>query len=199
MDFTDTLPKRRPKDNEDDAFTDPGCEITRALLPLCRHKFTSVDWIALNGIELGETDFEILLTSTAFDKQNYDQPNLCQIRAIEVSRCGLIDRGLQLILSCIERLNRTIQCIDISHNPCRINALEQFQTTMLRCSQIRKLNLSRVGRPPNDDPLLTAQVLMAWKLEELILDGIIVSLLILWNFFDVLISIDNDVGEANMN
>lgn len=175
MDFTDTLPLRRPKDNEDD-FPDPGCEITRALLPVCRYRLTNVDWIILSGIELGETDFDILVSATAFDKQNYEMPNLCQIRAIEFSRTGLQDRGLQLILSCIERLNRTIQCIDISHNPCRINSLEQFQTTMLRCSQVRKVNLSRVGRPPSDDPLLTSQVLLAWNLEELILDGILVSI-----------------------
>lgn len=45
MDFSNTLPNRRPKDNEDDAFPDPGSEITKALLPLCQHKFTTVDWV----------------------------------------------------------------------------------------------------------------------------------------------------------
>jgi len=63
LDFANTLPKRRPKDTFDEdgrAEKDPGCEITAALLPLCRARLTNVDWIVFSGIELGETDLEEL-------------------------------------------------------------------------------------------------------------------------------------------
>jgi hypothetical protein len=57
MNFSNTLPERRPRDDEE-AMKDPGCEIASALLPLCRAQLTNVDWIVFSGIELGETDLE---------------------------------------------------------------------------------------------------------------------------------------------
>jgi hypothetical protein len=57
MNFSNTLPGRRPRDDEE-VMKDPGCEITSALLPLCRAQLTNVDWIVFSGIELGETDLE---------------------------------------------------------------------------------------------------------------------------------------------
>lgn len=64
MDFTNSLPKRRPRDTFDteggEIEKDPGCEIVAALLPLCRGQLTNVDWIVLSGIELGETDLDDL-------------------------------------------------------------------------------------------------------------------------------------------
>lgn len=57
MNFSNTLPHRRPRDDvEEGDLKDPGCEITAALLPLCRGQLTNVDWIVFSGIELGETD-----------------------------------------------------------------------------------------------------------------------------------------------
>jgi hypothetical protein len=59
MNFSNTLPRRRPRDDvEEGAAKDPGCEIAAALLPLCRGQLTNVDWIVFSGIELGETDLE---------------------------------------------------------------------------------------------------------------------------------------------
>lgn len=59
MNFSNTLPRRRPRDDvEEGAVKDPGCEIAAALLPLCRGQLTNVDWIVFSGIELGETDLE---------------------------------------------------------------------------------------------------------------------------------------------
>jgi hypothetical protein len=61
LDFTNTLPKRRPRDGfENGPSKDPGCEIASALLPLCCHQVTNVDWLVLSGIELGETDLDEL-------------------------------------------------------------------------------------------------------------------------------------------
>jgi len=57
MNFSNTLPRRRPRDDvEEGDVKDPGCEIAAALLPLCRGQLTNVDWIVFSGIELGETD-----------------------------------------------------------------------------------------------------------------------------------------------
>lgn len=61
MNFSNTLPRRTPRDDvEEGAVKDPGCEISTALLPLCRSQLTNVDWIIFSGIELGETDLEEL-------------------------------------------------------------------------------------------------------------------------------------------
>jgi len=73
MDFSNCLPRRRPKDTFDvegeEVGKDPGCEIVAALLPLCRAKLTEVSWIILNGIELGETDFD--------DMRMFSSRNVC--------------------------------------------------------------------------------------------------------------------------
>jgi hypothetical protein len=65
MSFANTLPRRRPKDTFDAETQevvekDPGCEVAAAVLPLCREQLTSVTWLVLSGIELGETDLDEL-------------------------------------------------------------------------------------------------------------------------------------------
>lgn len=66
LNFENCLPRRRPRDNFDEeggAYEkDPGCEIVAAIMPVCRTGLTEVTWIILNGIELGETDFDDLRT-----------------------------------------------------------------------------------------------------------------------------------------
>jgi hypothetical protein len=61
LDFAFSI-SRRPSDDADDGGngTDPGCELCEAVFPLCRRQLTNVDWIVLNGIELGETDLDYL-------------------------------------------------------------------------------------------------------------------------------------------
>ena len=89
------LPRRRPKDNFDfdgrEVEKDPGCEIVAALLPLCQSQLTNVDWIILNGIELGETDLDYLIPAM--------QKSQAKLRAIECSHCGLNDRGIMQLNS----------------------------------------------------------------------------------------------------
>jgi hypothetical protein len=65
MNFANALPRRRPKDTfdvetQEVVEKDPGCEIVAAILPLCREQITSVTWLVLSGIELGETDLDEL-------------------------------------------------------------------------------------------------------------------------------------------
>lgn len=64
MNFANTLPARRPKDTFDldaeipEKNKDPGCEIIAGLTPTCRALLTHVDYITMNGVELGETDLD---------------------------------------------------------------------------------------------------------------------------------------------
>ncbi|QSZ35530.1 hypothetical protein DSL72_008400 [Monilinia vaccinii-corymbosi] len=170
VDFSNALPRRRPKDTFDDEGgvlqKDPGCEITAALMPLCRAQLTEINWIILNGIELGETDLDAMIPALNNPK--------AEIRAIECSRCGLSDRGIMQLLTHLERQNQTLECINISNNPGRI-LLERFQVSMSRFSHVRKLDLSMITRTSGDQPLFVPEVMLSWKLEELILNGIPVN------------------------
>jgi hypothetical protein len=166
MDFGNTLPKRRPRDLEEGNLKDPGCEIIAALLPLCRAHLTDVDWISLSGIELGETDLEEF--GLSIDEQR------SHFRCIDVSHCGLDDRGVQVFLNYIEKQFATMQCINISDNPGRIQ-VNRFQITLSRFSHIRKLDLSRVSSSSSAEPLIAPEVLLAWRLRELYLTGVPVS------------------------
>jgi hypothetical protein len=180
MDFTNTLPRRRPKDTFDieggDVDKDPGSEIVAALLPLCQRQLTNVSWISLSGIELGETDLDFLIPAL----NNPDSG----IRAIECARCGLNDRGIMVMVTHLARQNASIECVDISDNPGRIQ-LEQFQTFVSRFTRIRKLNLSKTLWTKGSVSMFLPEVISTWQLEELILNGVMVctfsfSLLVSW-------------------
>jgi hypothetical protein len=172
LDFTNTLPRRRPKDNFDfeggEVDKDPGSEIVAALFPLCHAQISEVNWIILTGIELGETDLDDLIP--AFAK------SVSRIRAIECSHCGLNDRGIMQVVTHLERQNATLEYLNISENPGRIH-LEQFQASMSRFTKIRRLNLSRTTWTPGSLPLFLPEVMLTWHLEELILNGIPVCMI----------------------
>jgi hypothetical protein len=104
------------------------------------------------------------------------------IRAIECSRCGLSDRGIVQLLGHMERQNATMECVNISDNAGRID-LERFSASMARFSRIRKLDISRITRTSGDSPLIAAEVLQSWKLEELVMNGVPVS-----TFTDIMIA-----------
>lgn len=78
------------------------------------------------------------------------------------------------LLSHLERQNATMECVNISDNPGRIH-LERFQVSMSRFSKIRRLDLSRITRTSGEEPLIETQVMLSWKLEELIMDGVPVN------------------------
>jgi hypothetical protein len=172
MDFTNTLPRRRPKDNfdyeGDGVDKDPGCEIVAALMPLCRAQLSNVTWIILSGIELGETDLDDLIP--AIHSTN------ARIRAIEFSRCGLSDRGIMQMITSLERQNSTLEYINISDNPGRID-LEQFQKSVARFSRIKRLDISRTSWTSGPHALFLPEAMLSWRLEELILSGVPVGVL----------------------
>ncbi|KAL8823880.1 MAG: hypothetical protein Q9191_005474 [Dirinaria sp. TL-2023a] len=160
MDFTNCV-TRKPVDGDD--VRDVGCGICEALFPLCARQLTNVDWITLNGITLADADIDYLYAA-AIDK-------LCHFRALELGNCGLGDRSLQTSLHAMSHQDSTMESIDLSNNPARLDP-EFLQSQLSAFDFIRKLNLSNVNRKSGTEPLLTGNVLLAWKLEELRLDNI---------------------------
>jgi len=141
---------------------DIGCGIVEALFPLCRHQNTNVDWICLNGIYLSETDLDYLV-GAAVEKA-------CHLRAIELSRCGLTDRSLGLILDALRAQDNTLEAIEIAGNTARLNPAT-FDSQLSVFGFIRKLNLSYISRTSGLEPLLQPETLLTWRLSELRLSG----------------------------
>ena len=79
------------------------------------------------------------------------------------------------LLSHMEKQNATIECVNISDNSGRID-LDRFSASMTRFSRIRRLDISRITRTSGDKPLIAAEVLLSWKLEELTMNGVPVSI-----------------------
>lgn len=159
MDFTNCI-TRKPVDGDD--TRDVGCGLCEALFPLCARQFTNVDWITLNGINLADADIDYLY-SAAIDK-------LCHFRALELGNCGLGDRSLQTSLHAMSHQDSTMESIDLSSNPARLEP-EFLQKQLNAFGFIRKLNLSNIHRKSGREPLLTGNVLLVWKLEELHLNN----------------------------
>ncbi|KAI9811000.1 MAG: hypothetical protein M1827_005732 [Pycnora praestabilis] len=156
MDFTSCI-TRKPQDDES-GKRDPGCEITEAIFPLCRKQMTNVDWIILNGIELGDEDLGYLVDAAG--------EKACHLRALEMARCGLTDRHMQLILNAMLSQDNTMEAINISGNLARLSP-STFQGQMGQFAYIRKINLSRVHRTSGPEPLIAPETLMTWRLDEL--------------------------------
>ncbi|KAI9793359.1 MAG: hypothetical protein M1816_000251 [Peltula sp. TS41687] len=156
MDFSNCI-IRKPQD-DDTGVRDPGCEVVEALFPLCRRLLTNVDWIVLNGIVLGETDLDYLVDAAV--------ERACHLRALEISRCGLTDRSLQLILNAMLSQDNTLESIDISGNLARLSP-STFQSQIGHFGFIRKLNLSRVHRNSGPEPLVAPETILTWRLEQL--------------------------------
>lgn len=157
LDLSKSL-ERKPEDNPDNR--DPGCCVAEAIFPLCKRQLTNVDWIVLNGIILADADLDYLIAA-AVEKS-------CHLRALEVSRCGLTDRTMYLILQALEAQENTLEAIDISGNLARLDP-SSFQSQIGRFGFIRKINLSRVHRTSGPEPLIAPETLMTWRLEELVL------------------------------
>ena len=168
MDFsgcvTGALPSSQVESLEEEPSKgrDPGCGLVEALAPLCRHQTTNVDWICLNGIQLSDTDMDYLI-SAAVDKS-------CHFRAIELNRCGLGDRSLGLVLDALRTHENTLESIQIAGNAARLDP-SIFDSQLGVFGFIRKLNLSNLARTSSSEPLLTAETLLFWRLQELRLSG----------------------------
>ena len=160
LDFSNCLQRRL---SDVDEGRDRGCGICEALFPLCGQQLTNVDWITLTGIILGEIDMDYIYAA-AIEKS-------CHFRALELGSCGLTDGKFKVAMQGICYQEDTLESIDISNNPVRLSP-ESFNRQLGRFSLIRKLNLSNVQVTTSPEPLIAADVISKWKLEELTLGGI---------------------------
>lgn len=163
LDFTSCI-KRKPRDHMESMGRnrDVGCGIVEALFPLCKYQTTNVDWIALNNIQLGETDLDYLVAAAV--------ERSCHIRALELSDCGLTDRSLSLILDSLRPQENTLEAIDLSSNPFRLSPAI-FDAQIGVFGYLTKLNLAHVARTSGPEPLITVETFQAWRLQELVLSG----------------------------
>lgn len=163
LDFSSCL-TRKPQYHMDsnNKDRDQGCGIVEALFPLCKYQTTNVDWIALNNIQLGETDLDYLVAAAV--ERN------CHLRALELSGCGLTDRTLSLILDSLRPQETTLEAIDLSSNPVRL-APNTFDSQIGVFGYLTKLNLSHLARTSGPEPLITLETFQGWRLQELVLSG----------------------------
>ncbi|KAM5473094.1 hypothetical protein MauCBS54593_002808 [Microsporum audouinii] len=145
---------------------DPGCGIPEAVFPLCRRNLTQVDWLALNGIELGDSDLDYLVDAAS--------QKTSALRAFEASNCSLQVHDLNLILSTLRVQKDTLECLRISNIVGRLSP-DQFQQQAGCFRNIRKLELSQVLRTSKSEPLISAETLLNWELEELCLNNTTVN------------------------
>ena len=135
-----------------------GSGICEALFPLCLRQDTNVDWIVLNGIHLADIDIDFLY-SAAIDRK-------CHFRALDLGGCGLMDQAMHTVLQAISYQGGTMESIDLSGNLARIDP-EILQDHICKFESIRKINLSNISRTSGPEPLLTAEIFLKWKLEEI--------------------------------
>lgn len=163
FDFTGCI-TRRPQDRSDSDFAprDKGCGIVEALFPLCKYQTTNVDWIALNNIQLGETDLDYLVAAAV--ERN------CHLRALELSGCGLTDRSLSLVLDALRAQENTLEAINLSSNIFRISQTI-FDSQIGVFGYLTKLDLSHIAISSGSEPLISVETIQGWRLQELILSG----------------------------
>ncbi|KAI0591916.1 Leucine rich repeat protein [Pyrenophora tritici-repentis] len=163
MDFTSCI-TRKPGDHGESrgSARDEGCGIVEALFPLCKYQTTNVDWIALNKIQLGDTDLDYLVAAGV--------ERACHLRGLELSGCGLTDRALSLILDALRAQEATLEAIDLSSNPFRLSP-SMFDSQIGVFGYLTRLNLSHVARSSGNESLISVETLNGWRLQELILSG----------------------------
>ncbi|KAL5334774.1 hypothetical protein BJX70DRAFT_402221 [Aspergillus crustosus] len=158
LDFSYTL-SRTPKTDSDSL--DPGCGIPEAIFPICRRALTNVDWVVLNGIRLGDSDLDYLVDAASQRGSHF--------RALEVGNCGLSLHDVDLLLSTTAAQVSTLEAINISGVQGRLKP-DMLQQYLGYFGQIKKLDLSRISRTTGSEPLISAENLFNWRLEELSLN-----------------------------
>jgi hypothetical protein len=163
MDFSSCI-TRKPSDHGESrgSARDQGCAIVEALFPLCKYQTTNVDWIALNRIQLGDTDLDYLVAAGV--------ERACHLRGLELSGCGLTDRALSLILDALRAQENTLEAIDLSSNPFRLSP-SIFDSQIGVFGYLTRLNLSHLARSSGLESLISVETFHGWRLQELILSG----------------------------
>lgn len=135
-----------------------GSGLCEALFPLCLKQVTNVDWIIFNGIHLADIDIDFFFAATIEKK--------CHFRALDLGGCGLMDQAMHTVLHAISYQGATMESIDLSGNLARIDP-KLLQVHICKFGYIRKINLSNISRTSGPEPLLNANIFLAWKLEEI--------------------------------
>lgn len=163
LDFSSCI-TRTPQDHGESrgSARDIGCGIVEALFPLCKYQTTNVDWIALNNIQLGDTDLDYLVAAAV--------ERACHLRGLELSGCGLTDRALSLILDALRAQETTLEAIDISSNPFRLSP-SIFDPQIGVFGYLTRLNLSHVARASGLESLISVETFQGLRLQELVLSG----------------------------
>ena len=156
LDFSNCLTRKLQQGDEN--VQDAGCGICEALFPLCAKQWTNVDWILLNGIVLTDVDVDYIF-SAAIDKS-------CHFRALDVGYCGLLDRSMHMILQALSYQAPTMESIDLSGNLARHDPKE-IEEHLGQFEFVRKVNLSNISRLSGPEPLISAEMLLTWKLVDL--------------------------------
>lgn len=147
-----------PRQRSDDSGERSACGIPEALAPLCKKTLTNVDWIALNGIRLGDSDMDHLVDAAS--------QRLCHLRGLELGNCGLSVHDIDVLLSALAVHESTMEVLDISAVQGRLSP-ELFQRQIGYFGHMRKLNLARVQKTLGPESLIAPEILLAWRLEEL--------------------------------
>lgn len=162
LDFSYSL-IRKP---QGDGVQEVGCGLCEALFPLCAKQLTNVDWIILNGITLVDVDIDFFYAA-AIEKS-------CHFRALDLGSCGLMDRGMNTVLQAISYQGATMESLDLSGNPARMDP-DALQQQTHGFGYLRKINLSNMCRTSGPNPLIAADVVLAWKLEEINFGGTVLN------------------------
>lgn len=163
LDFTSCI-TRKPRDHAESGSNgrDMGCGIVEALFPLCKYQNTNVDWIALNNIQLGDTDLDYLVAAAV--ERN------CHLRALELSGCGLTDRALSLTLDALRAQDNTLEALNLSSNPFRVSP-SIFDSQIGVFGYLTRLDLSHVATSSGSESLISLETFQGWRLQELVLSG----------------------------
>ena len=94
----------------------------------------------------------------------------CHFRAIDLGRCNLNDQSMKTVLQGMVYQEETLESIDISGNPARINP-EIVARQLGLLQRIRKLNISNTQLSAGQVPLIDCGILLKWKLEDISLVG----------------------------
>ena len=158
LDFSHCLSKRVTQTHKKDE--DVGCGVCEGLFKICAKQATNIDWVILNGIPLSEVDIDYLF-SAAIDRS-------CHFRAVDVGSCSLSDRSMHTVINALTHQSATMESLDLSGNPARLDP-QALYSELIAFNFMRKINLSNVSRKSSDDALLPAELLLTWRLEELLL------------------------------
>lgn len=162
LDFTKTINQIDESGSELGYGCKPACGIAEALFPLIRRQLTSVDWVAINGIKLGEPDMDYLVDAISKKES--------RLVGLEMGDCGISKYDFDLLMSTIKAQNSTLQVLDLSCAQGSTLISPEFTRNIDLFPHLRKLNLSKLIVPSggwDSECLITHQAILSWRLEEL--------------------------------